>query len=123
MTSPSVMPSAAIWLRGKIGIPRALSSGRLLATCNLRPLDSSSATLHFLQAMKREHRNAISVPREGQKKWRTTRARRESFRRGCLKGTPYVQCGELLCKCEKYVRELRGLQSWRSRTIVCAQAH
>jgi hypothetical protein len=26
----------------------------------------------------------------------------ESFRRGCLKGTPYVRCGTFLCKCENY---------------------
>lgn len=35
----------------------------------------------------------------------------KSFRRGCLKGLLYVQCGELLCKCEIYLAKLQGLQS------------
>jgi hypothetical protein len=35
----------------------------------------------------------------------------ERFRRGCLKGTSYVQCGEFLCKCEERSLRLQILQS------------
>ena len=33
------------------------------------------------------------------------------FRRGCLKGTPYVRCKMKCCKCEVGMLRLRKLQS------------
>jgi hypothetical protein len=44
---------------------------------------------------------AGTARKKPQKKGRPEGQPVEVFRRGCLKGTPYVQRSGLLCKCEK----------------------